>query len=243
MAVYVGMSILVTYIRFADWYDAARQLGYGVPFYFSYVEGAIRGGSSGVIASGLIFIVFRRSLVITSPRVSQSTFMVVVAYFLTIGLILLMQPQAYDPGLIIDLMLIGLVAAASTFLYGQSLKLEKEAPILDKCRQIKWIELEHKQTMDIITTLAWMIVFAIAVMGYNSFFAFWQALSTKYGETNPVAWRTFTVAVLQFSFVATGIAAFIMAPLFLKLSILKNKLKKTEPRSRVPFSSATLKSH
>lgn len=225
LVIYVSIVIFVTYLRYAEWYDASKKLSYGLPYYFSYTEGAIRGAVSAVAVSALILLVLHRFVVAENPRPELGASMVLVAYLSVIGASLLTPPSVFDMGLAIDLILVGIVAAVSTYLYAQAMKLSSERTVANESRLLKQIELEHKETTELISTLTWVILFAAAAMVYNQYVLFWHDLSSKYGAANPVIWQVFNVAVFRLSIFVVGLVWFLMAPLFYRLKVIKRKLQ------------------
>ena len=221
LAIFAGVAVLAIYLRFAEWFDDAVQLGFRVPFYFSYLEGIIWGGLLAVCVSmEILFIVshFEKK----HERPDRVASLVLVTYFTATAIVVVTQPAAYDPGLITCLSLVGFVTSASTYLHFQNLRLQTDVP--RGKHRVKWIELAHKETMDILSTLTWGIVFSYAGVIYASTVGFWQDLS-KYESSNlSVVWRIVTTEELLIILLMAGITWFMIAPLFRRLEILKEEL-------------------
>jgi len=231
LATYVGATILFTYFRYAQWYDSVNRLGIsGVPFFFGYEEGLIRGSLLGLFLGVSIFVIFNKFGHADKCRPVASAVLVLVLYSVATGTCILTQPNAYDPGLVLELMIPGFSAVVSTWLFGGDILLEREPPISDRDFMVEWVYLEHKETIDALTTVALVVVSAIAVAGYN-----YLQGSMTYNASHPnpsLTWYTFSLEMFDYGFVAIGFAIFIMAPLFLRLNILKTKLKGASTASR-----------
>jgi hypothetical protein len=224
LAVYVGACVLLKWMQYAEWYDTCRILKCSLPFYFSYVDGIMRGVVSGLAATGAIIVIFGRYIDIRSPKPPRAAAFVLTTYVPIVGITMLTEPGAFDPGLAVDLLLVGLVAASSPFLYGESLKIASQRRLPDKDKQLKMIELQYNETTNLMSMVTLLLITALAGLVYNHFALFWGYLSTTYGTANQFVWRTLTGSVIWFCLFAAGLGWFTMAPLFQRLDILKRKL-------------------
>lgn len=243
LAGYVGVSILLTYLRFAQWYDLARQLGISnIPFFLGYGESVIRGALLALFVSVCIFMIFDKLQDTAKCGSVRSAVWIFALYSLATGFSILVQPHAYDPGLTILLMVPGFSAIASTFLWAGNVALEREPQILDKDIMFKWIELEHKETIEAITTLTLVVISSIVVLMYTSLHGWLGAIYQDMTKPNPIiVWQIYGMAILDYAFAAAGLAIFTMAPLFLKLDILKAKL--IGMQTQTPSSSRRRRAH
>ena len=232
LAIYVGATILFTYFRYAEWFDAVNRLGIsGIPFFFDYEEGLIRGGVLGLIIAVCIYVIFNKFIDARKCKPVTGALWVFASYSVATAICILTQPYARDPGLVIELMIPGFSAVASTWLYGGNVLLDREPQILDKDVMLEWIHLEHKETIGAITPLCLVVISSIVVGGYNYLHG-----SLRGDTIQPnlaFAWYTFSLRIFDYGLVAVGFAIFTMAPLFMRLDILKAKLKKMQTNASI----------
>jgi hypothetical protein len=232
LAAFVGVSIVVTYYRYAEWYDAVSRLCIpGTPFFFGYVEGVIRGVLLGLFNTVGIFLIFMKFSDPRNCRPVWGAAWICILFSATAAFCFFTQPRAYDPGLAIELIIPGFSAVVSTWLYAGDVALDKEPPILDKDIMLKWVEFNHEETTQAITTLALVVVAGIVTAGYTSLRGL---IPAQYAVQPDLVWETISLNIFDYGLVALGFALFTMAPLFIRLDILKAKLKKTQANASVP---------
>jgi hypothetical protein len=239
LAAHVGTAILFTYLRYAEWYDAISRLGIpGIPFFFGYAEALIRGVLLGLLNALGIFLTFRKFSDPDKCRPFTSALWIFVLFAVTMGICFLTQPRAYDPGLAVELIIPGSTATASTWLYAGDVVLQRELPIPDKDIMVKWVELGHKEATDAITSLALVAVAGIAAAGY----IFLKGLvPAPYNAVDPgFVWFTIAMNIFEYILVTGGFVLFTMAPLFIRLDILKAKLISMQANAFAPSRKTRL---
>jgi hypothetical protein len=229
---YVGAAILFTYFRFAQWFDAVRILSVAqIPFYFSYGEGIARGGLLGILVASCIFLIFRKLDNSANCNPVRSALWVFVSYFTFASMIIVTQPLAYDPGLILDLMILGFTAVVSTWLYAGDVELKRQPKISNANTMLKWVELGHRETVDAITSLTLVVIAGFAALGYNFLHT---GITVPPGPPSQTliafSYYTCTLGILDYGMIVIGFTFFTMAPLFIRLDIYKAALKERRKR-------------